>query len=42
MAIGKIARDTGYVPRWDLTVAAREWLAWQHEPIVDRKRFTLF
>jgi nucleoside-diphosphate-sugar epimerase len=30
MAIGKIARDTGFVPQWDFAAAAREWLAWQH------------
>ncbi|MGC1413331.1 MAG: NAD(P)-dependent oxidoreductase [Acetobacteraceae bacterium] len=30
MAIGKIARDTGYVPQWNFAAAAREWLAWRH------------
>ena len=30
MAIGKIARDTGYVPQWDFAAAACEWLAWRH------------
>ena len=30
MAIGQIARDTGYAPHWDFAAAAREWLAWQH------------
>ena len=25
MAIGKIARDVGYVPRWEFEAAAREW-----------------
>jgi len=28
MAIGKIARDTGYVPRWEFEAAAREWVEW--------------
>jgi nucleoside-diphosphate-sugar epimerase len=28
MAIGKIARDTGYVPRWEFGAAAREWVEW--------------
>ena len=28
MAIGKIARDTGYVPRWAFDAAAREWVGW--------------
>ena len=28
MAIGKIARDTGYVPRWGFEAAAREWVGW--------------
>jgi UDP-glucuronate 4-epimerase len=28
MAIGKIARDTGYVPRFDLAAAAEAWVAW--------------
>jgi hypothetical protein len=28
MAIGKIARDTGYVPRWSFDEAAREWATW--------------
>ena len=30
MAMGKIARDTGYVPHWDFAAAAREWLAWRY------------
>ncbi len=30
MAVGKIARDTGYAPCWDFAAAAREWLAWRH------------
>ncbi len=28
MAIGKIARDTGFAPRWEFEAAAREWLGW--------------
>jgi nucleoside-diphosphate-sugar epimerase len=28
MAIGKIARDTGYVPRFDFAAAAEAWVAW--------------
>ena len=28
MAIGKIARDTGYVPRWEFEDAAAEWVRW--------------
>ena len=28
MAIGKIARDTGYVPRYDFARAAEEWRLW--------------
>jgi UDP-glucuronate 4-epimerase len=28
MAIGKIMRDTGYVPQWEFETAAREWLEW--------------
>jgi nucleoside-diphosphate-sugar epimerase len=29
MAIGKIARDTGYVPRFDFAAAAEAWVAWR-------------
>jgi nucleoside-diphosphate-sugar epimerase len=28
MAIGKIARDTGYAPRFDFPDAAKDWIAW--------------
>ena len=28
MAIGKIARDTGYAPRWGFEDAAAEWVRW--------------
>jgi nucleoside-diphosphate-sugar epimerase len=28
MAIGKIARDVGYVPRWDFDSAAKDWMDW--------------
>jgi nucleoside-diphosphate-sugar epimerase len=28
MAIGKLARDTGFGPRWGFEAAAREWVAW--------------
>ena len=28
MAIGKLARDTGFMPRWGLRQAAREWVGW--------------
>jgi nucleoside-diphosphate-sugar epimerase len=28
MAIGKIARDTGYVPRFDFAAAAEAWVGW--------------
>ena len=28
MAIGKIARDTGYMPRFDFAAAAEAWVAW--------------
>ena len=28
MDIGRIARDTGYAPRFDFAGAARDWLAW--------------
>jgi nucleoside-diphosphate-sugar epimerase len=28
MAIGKLARDTGYVPQWGFADAAPEWMGW--------------
>ena len=36
MAIGKIARDTGFVPQWDFAAAAREWLAARPGNLPDR------
>jgi UDP-glucuronate 4-epimerase len=32
MAIGKIARDTGYAPRHDLASAAEAWVTWSRAP----------
>jgi nucleoside-diphosphate-sugar epimerase len=31
MAIGKIARDTGFVPQWEFAKAAREWMGWSEQ-----------
>ena len=28
MAIGKIARDTGFAPLWEFEAAAQEWVGW--------------
>jgi nucleoside-diphosphate-sugar epimerase len=40
MAIGKIRRDTGYVPRWGCEEAAEAWLGWLDAPAVPQARTT--
>ena len=31
MAVGKIARDVGYVPQWDFAAAASDWIGWMRD-----------
>lgn len=31
MAVGKIARDVGYAPRWDFEAAACDWIGWMRQ-----------